>query len=332
MRFILFSDVHLHLFPNVPFGDQTAALTEMVRYAEENNINTLLFCGDFFHTHSNIKTEVVYGYHNFLRQVQMCNLTLLGIPGNHDFSDKAGTLHGLFSFDLVNKKSGMVYGQSAIDVEGIPVCGIAYTENKSVLEYDLESVPEGAIVLLHQGVQDVPVNNKGFTLNETLTPDMIPDHIIHAFSGHYHDYHRVSKNLTIPGALMQHGWKDAGTERGFLDVFIDSEKNVHVKRIESSFSDQFRVIDYNEVDSFYKGHSGTRNVKVINCTSENQAKEVRTYLKKYNVMTEVNRPEERVPVEISESSFSSIDLFHEYTKARGLSTSYIEAGKKIIGS
>ncbi|MHA2377599.1 MAG: hypothetical protein ACXAB9_15715, partial [Candidatus Thorarchaeota archaeon] len=67
-RFIIFSDLHLHLWTygsklvagrNQRLLDQINVLHQMFEYAEERGINNVFFCGDFFHTHGNLKTEVL---------------------------------------------------------------------------------------------------------------------------------------------------------------------------------------------------------------------------------------------------------------------------------
>ena len=85
---------------------------------------------------------------------------------------------------------------------------------------------------MHQGISGVELNSKGFTLDELLSPDMIPPNVLHAFCGHYHSFKRVNDQITIPGSPMQLNWGDKNESRGWLDVTVDGV-NIDIKHIGS---------------------------------------------------------------------------------------------------
>jgi DNA repair exonuclease SbcCD nuclease subunit len=58
----------------------------------------------------------------------------------------------------------------------------------------------------------------GFVPGSEFSQDMIPWHVTHAFTGHYHPHRRVAENATVIGSCMQLNWADEGDERGFLVV------------------------------------------------------------------------------------------------------------------
>ena len=101
---------------------------------------------------------------------------------------------------------------------------------------------------MHQGVGGVEVNSKGFTLNEILTPDLIPDHCAMAFTGHYHSNRAVTSNLIIPGSTVQLNWGDKNETRGWLDVQVDKDR-VHQVTLVPSNSSQFIEVDENAFNS-----------------------------------------------------------------------------------
>jgi DNA repair exonuclease SbcCD nuclease subunit len=100
-------------------------------------------------------------------------------------------------------------------------------------------------MFFHQGVGGVEINSKGFTLNEILTPAMVPGNCALALTGHYHSFKPVSSNLIIPGSTTQLNWGDEGEPRGWLDVTVDGEQVTEVNLIQSQAS---KFITLNEQD------------------------------------------------------------------------------------
>ena len=100
-----------------------------------------------------------------------------------------------------------------------PFSFLPYTEDKAVIEKFFEDAIDH-VCFMHQGVAKVPMGS-GFLIDEILTQDMIPSHVKHVFTGHYHQHNRVSDKLTIVGSTMQHTWNDTGDDRGY--VWYDTE-------------------------------------------------------------------------------------------------------------
>ncbi len=334
MRLVVFSDVHLHHWRHVSVSNQVLALYQVLDYCTENRIETLLFCGDFFHTHGKLHADLVSHFHYWLRTVQERGLRLITIAGNHDFADRSGAINGLGAINLLSKGT-LLSGPDtpAVEVDGVPFYGITYQDDASDLLWRLETVPTDAIVLLHQGVSGVELNSKGFTLNEALTPAMIPSRILHAFSGHYHTTNYVSHNLTIPGALIQHTWQDAPDVRGFLDVTLDG-KRVHLRHVPSTWGDNFRVLSYEKyLETPVAELQGVLNVKVLGVPNEAEAARIQmsTVARVGGmVFTEVQAATQVVPADFAESGLSSRALFDQYVATRNLSTTYTEIGKRIV--
>lgn len=333
MRFVVFSDVHLHYWRHVSVARQVLALYDVLDYCKVQGIETLLFCGDFFHTHGNLKTELVHHFHRWLEAVAENNLRLLAIAGNHDFGDRSGSANGLWAINLLPK--GGLLSQATfpvVQVDDLPICGVTYMEDQDDLRDRLASVPSDSVLLLHQGVSGVELNSKGFTLNEILTPDMIPDRVLHAFSGHYHTTKYVSHNLTIPGALIQHTWQDAPDARGFLDVKVDGQR-VHLRHVPSKFGDNFRVMSYEEYLRAPEDQRHSRNLKVVGVPDEATAAGIEVGDRPSmgrTIVAEVRERTAAIPEDFAESSLSSRALFEQYIATRGLSDVYIETGKRIV--
>jgi len=331
-RFCVLSDVHLHNgWKHTSLKLQTDNLSDLIGYCVSNGIDHILFCGDMFHTHGNIKTEVLYALNTFLCSLNDFGIKLIGIPGNHDFADKNGFITGLGGMTFV----GQLVDKSPYVLDDIPIYGVPYCTDEDQLKgYLSYNYPKDCLLLAHQGVSGVEVNSKGFVLNEILRPDMITDNILHCFTGHYHTHKAISSNLTIPGALGQYVWSDANEHRGFLDVMIDSETNVHIRRIDSLHWKQFEVIDYSEVES-YKVENAARNIKIRNVPSKKTAEELIHYNMNLNsdirnIECEIITPVATSAETIRSDTFSTADFFEEYSIARNLSKEYVDFGRKLI--
>lgn len=338
-RFIVFSDLHFNLWRygshqdtdsgNSRLTNQCEFFDRMCNYAAENNIRYALFCGDFFHTPGSIKTEVLgAAWHSLTKMGRYPRLQFVWLVGNHDQADKAGNLHAL---DFLGQFGCLANRYNPLELEDLPpIVGLDYTEDADKLKRFLGNVPDDSIVLLHQGVGGVEVNSKGFTLNELLTPDMIPDYVLHAFAGHYHSHKRVSDRLTIPGATMQHNWSDAGEQRGFLDVWID-EGQIHIKHVDSH-SFKFNKMPYSTFGSMIEWTESRAFVRVTGVPNAKEATRVKKMLYDHQAQSvEIELVEEDKQQDVESDDFDSLDtLFEEFVDKNGIEGRQLEVGKDVI--
>jgi len=339
-QFIVFSDLHLNAWTygasydsfgrNSRLENQISALEKMALYAHERDIKYLLFCGDFFHTHGMVKTEVLQGAHIVLEKIKrVWGIEIVWIVGNHDQADKYGYIHSL---DILNH-----YGYYAdidyLELPGLPLIhGLSYTEDETDLKTFLEHLKPDSIVLMHQGVSGVEIGSKGFTLNEMLTPDMIPDHILHAFVGHYHDHRMINDKLTIPGAMMQHTWSDAGEERGFLVVTIEGKK-IHIEHIDSG-DNKFVKLTYKEAMKRSKYNRPVVPLqgfyKITGVSNKEHADLIRNTLFNNGALAVEIEMEVGEKEEVENESFDNFnDLFLEYIAKNNIEGRQLQIGREI---
>lgn len=254
MKIAIISDIHLNLWSlgatknnfgyNTRLWDQWGVLEEFINYCSDYHIKDVVFCGDLFHTHSNIPVQALNAAHSFFSGLHNMGVDVTAICGNHDYegtSKKIHSLQWLMPIARVAYDKPRHWWRDDLCMWAVP-----YTEDKDLLKKTLGEVDPGSIVFLHQGVFGQDVGN-GFVLkNEVLTLDMIPDHIKHVFTGHYHDNADVSDILTIVGAAMPHNWGDAGKLRGWLEYDTDTDD---IKFIESNHP-KFVRIDFCSVTYF----------------------------------------------------------------------------------
>jgi DNA repair exonuclease SbcCD nuclease subunit len=263
-HFVVFSDLHLHPWAygsrivkgrNSRLEQQKEVVQEIANYCQEREIPEVVFTGDLFHT-STVAAETSQAAYEAFGAFQDSKVALSILVGNHDQSSRTGELHSLSFFN----EFGQVYDAGAIAFEalrgrfnttiaGIPAYFFPYTDDEAILRAYLDTARnERCFLFLHQGVGGVEVNSKGFTLNEILTPSMVPSNCAMAFTGHYHSFKPVSNNLIIPGSTVQLNFGDEGEARGWLDVTVDGEQVTEINFIESKAS-KFITLHEEDFDS-----------------------------------------------------------------------------------
>ena len=241
MKRLIFSDLHLHTWSygatiteagyNSRLWAQKLALDEMLAYAKEHQIDYAYFLGDLFHTHGQVPTQALSIAADFFRKLR-AQCSVRAIVGNHDMANKAGNIHAL-EFLRHGELAGKWFDG------GVNVYGLPYTEDEDKIKQFMDICGgTGGIVLLHQGVANVPLGS-GYIIDERLKPEMIPDNCV-AFTGHYHFHRRVSQNLTVVGNLTGLNWSDANQPKGFV---IYDDATGEIEHIEQTAAPNFVSFD-----------------------------------------------------------------------------------------
>lgn len=259
-RFVVFSDLHLHPWAygskvingkNSRLEQQKEVVKSIAQYCKERGIREVVFTGDLFHT-STVAAETTQAAYEAFSQFKENRIDLSMLVGNHDQSSRSGGSHALSFF----RELGNVFDvgdASARDgdsrtITGLPAYFFPYTDDSEVLKAYLASCGDRPhFLFLHQGVGGVEINAKGFTLNEILTPAMVPASCIMAFTGHYHTCKSVASNLIIPGSTVQLNWGDEGEARGWLDVAVNNDQVQEITFVESQAS-KFITIHEDDFD------------------------------------------------------------------------------------
>lgn len=334
-RFIVWSDLHLNLWSygstvvggrNTRLSDQQEVIRQIDEYSFKNCINTILFCGDFFHKHSKVDAEVLKAVYESLQDLCV-GRELVFVVGNHDMATKDGSIHSL---DLLRQYGTIVDKPMTFSVYNDTIIHAhPYTENKQDLVRFLKRSPTNSVVLMHQGVSGVPVNSKGFTLNESLTPDMIPPTVL-AFTGHYHSPCKVTENLIIPGAPLQLNWTDAGEPRGWLDVTWEEGEEPNIQFIQS-VAPKFVEIPASMLAKIEKGGLRDHFVRVL-APEGVDTSDLREHVMADGARSvEISIQRADNEVELTSSHFDTVEgLFDDYVKTKNLPENMISVGRQIM--
>lgn len=224
MKLLVFSDIHLHNWSyastlidgvNSRLLAQAKVMDDIAEHIKEVGVDHIVFCGDLFHTHSKIDASVLKIAYEGMDNILSSGVPMTVLVGNHDTNRKDKSvhcLHWLNSFDNVTIVDGVWHNLE------LGFSFLSYTEDEEVLKKFLAEANE--ICFMHQGLVDVPMAS-GWVVNEIMNHDMIPDHVRHVFTGHYHPFTQLPK-ATVVGSVMQHTWADIGDNRGWLMVDTDT--------------------------------------------------------------------------------------------------------------
>ena len=217
---LFFSDIHLHTWSygatvdkhgfNSRLSAQRDAIVQMVKDAQEENVEYAYFTGDLFHIHGTVSTQALTVAAELFNSLRKAGIKIRTIYGNHDMGNRSGHLNSLAWLPL-EETIGIWE-----DDGGLPVYGLPYTDDQKRLEEFLAAVDKrgGGMLMLHQGVSGVPLSS-GYVLDEKLIPEMIPSNCF-AFTGHYHFHRVVVPRLVVVGNLTPLNWGDLDQQKGWL--------------------------------------------------------------------------------------------------------------------
>lgn len=251
MRAIIFSDIHFHNWTahshvtadglNSRLQHTSDRMKDIIKLAEFNKADCILFAGDFFHV-KKIDAEVI---DVAVRSLNNCTIPIIGTVGNHDMASYnnqthsaravAGHVHFMDKFNGNSFKLG----------SGELVYGIPYHTNLSEIKIELDKVPANTkVLLMHQGIKGAWMGEgyEGDT-EDSIDPELVFDKADLVVVGHFHTpqlivkgegTYKVSgsgklengfqkrKTVLVPGAVEQHNWGDKGQDRGCWLIDTDT--------------------------------------------------------------------------------------------------------------
>jgi DNA repair exonuclease SbcCD nuclease subunit len=351
MKVLLFSDMHLHNWNygsiliegvNSRLLDQAKVMDQIAEYVRQHKIEHVIFAGDLFHSHGKLDASVLKVAYEGIDKIAQAVNSMMNpmdfIVGNHDTAQKdkkIHSLHWLAPYGNVTNTFRHDRDDYHWDYQGFSY--LSYTENvNEIKEFFKKANP---VCIMHQGIAGVPMGS-GFLPNEMFTLDMIPDHVEHVFTGHYHQHNTWSDKATIIGSTMQLNWADAGDKRGF--IVFDTDENVadfeFIESVAPKFV-TFNMLGRGSADYIYNERLGKTSlfrdnfVRVINYNStytfeiregllEAGARSVEFVLPKV-----ANTP---LHTDSSAAGFDIPKLVAEYEQQQGVTEGCSTVGKELM--
>jgi len=232
MRGIIFSDLHLHTWPqfnvdNVRLRFQLSVLEKMMKLGFKNDV-PVFFGGDFFHQPVSLDNDLLSVVLPELRRIlNQYPANLYAITGNHDVS-KINSIKRR-SPSYINTLANTFKNFKVIDFDRVEtldyvVHGVPYIHfNEGLMDYinSIELSDKFNILLLHTDFRAQRDTNgivigkgEGISEKDLSRFDLV-------VSGHVHKAAHLRKNIYSIGAPMQQRVSDMGGSFGYWIITND---------------------------------------------------------------------------------------------------------------
>jgi len=254
MKIVIYADLHLYNHHRLLVNSETALrfLTYLKTYCLENDINTIVNAGDFFHTKAKVYAPHLIQAWLRIKDIDKSNIQQYTIIGNHDMSNPDNTMNSiLFVFSDYAK---IIPDYYFIDYENVRIHFLSFTRN--LFENFILSEEKKNVLIAHLDVIGFIMPNgfrakKGFKLNDFSEFDLV-------ITGHYHKY-QSRENIIYVGSPYQTSFAERDQLHGFLVFDTD---NVSHEFIEYSNAPKYKVITIKKLDDINKNDIVGNFVKV----------------------------------------------------------------------
>lgn len=209
--------------------DSRALIDFVIKTASENDVDSIEFLGDMFHTHAVIRLEVIDFWQKALKDLSMTGKKIICLVGNHDQPGSKEKEHEMSALNSLKNISNnvIIVDKSWID----PDTNIGYVPYHSNEHHFLGEAAvlynqRTRLLIAHQTFTGAQYEN-GFFSEEGIDPaKLLQDQII---SGHIHKSQQVGKCF-YPGTPKWDTMADANQSKGiwifkhhFDGTFISKE-------------------------------------------------------------------------------------------------------------
>ena len=223
---LIWSDLHSHNYrefsesidgKNSRLLDCCNVISELRKFADENEIDKIIFAGDLFHLKNNLSSEVIKltmdALDNLVKDREMVVL-----PGNHDYTmwSSKPILLELFQQYITSGVVSVIQVPMWLD----NIYYEPYTRNINELNERLKNLEteSDSIFFGHQDM--IGIYYGGHQVTRGLDPKILADKFKWSFVGHYHKPTEITsdsheKRIISIGAPLQHCFGDSGQKRGW---------------------------------------------------------------------------------------------------------------------
>lgn len=249
MRLLIFSDLHAHAFRpyseilpdgrNSRLQDTLNILEYIYHTCKHNNVDGVLCGGDLFHARSVLNVATFNDVYEAIAKIKTAVKFFLLTVGNHDQSNKLGTIHSTKTFNaVVDVIDQPAWCNKVVDGESLGVYVIPFTDSREAITAAITSAvatwdalePCPRLLLGHFGVSGAEpgANFVLKTPDLPVLPDLKPHLFDQIFLGHYHMPQELLPNVRFVGAPLQHNWGDTGQTRGVWLYDTNEDGKYHV--------------------------------------------------------------------------------------------------------
>src|ERR1044072_691724 len=245
MRFLIFSDLHIHSHPDFDVQvdhvssrlmDCLNVLDKVKEYYDKYQCEAVLFCGDMFHVPRAVETSVYEPAFRRLEQLTETVERFITTAGKHDKSDVTRGGPGYSSVYPVSRLSNshVISRQvEQIQIGNIKIGGIPYIKDPDEFTASIKRFKDSDILLGHCDLKEAVNGPNEIRLKDAWPVKKLMGAGSYLFLGHHHHPQRLNKRAVVVGSPIQHNMLDRGDNRGLIIFDSDTKK---LKRIWLKFS------------------------------------------------------------------------------------------------
>jgi len=253
---LLFSDLHIH--PHKKSLDRLEDCLKVIpwvfKVSKENNVENIIFGGDFFHDRQKIDIYTYQRSFDVLRQsIKDTGIKMWLLLGNHDlWFFENSDISSVYPFGEIEGVN-IVSKPSRLQIEGLNWDFLPFTKDPVNSLNVLNEFPGekqcliGHIALnqakMHKGVysSDILVEHEGEMIN--VDSDLFMEYE-QVFLGHFHSEQKVNAKVEYIGSPLQLSFGEAFEDK---HVIILDPKTRKKKYIKNDFSPQHLIVTQNEL-------------------------------------------------------------------------------------
>lgn len=217
MKILVYSDLHLYNHHRLLVNSETALniLTYIKEFALENDIDTVVSGGDFFHTKARAYAPHVIQALLRVKDIHKSGLKHYMLVGNHDMVAPNTTMNSiLFVFSDYAKVIPDYY---FVDYDKTRLHFLSYTN--TIFENFILAEGKKNILITHLDIIGFSMSN-GFQAKTGFRKEDFKDFDL-VVSGHYHR-HQQQDNIVYVGSPYQTNFGEAGHPHGFLTIDLET--------------------------------------------------------------------------------------------------------------
>lgn len=210
---IIFNDAHLKTGNE---QDVIRSVMHMLKYAQENKIDKLIFAGDLFDSRSFQRQSVLHALDYILGEIDRASMTLFMFPGNHD-----KTVYASYDsfLDVYRHYPGVVFNKelSVIDIEGVSITLLPFFSDDMLIPMLEEAKPTDVLISHFEmaGSTHLGKVSEKSSINRELLSKFTKTYL-----GHYHNWHEITKDIVHLPSLRQANFGE-DENKGFSILYSD---------------------------------------------------------------------------------------------------------------
>ncbi len=251
--FIFYTDAH------VKTGNEEECILSvehMVKYALENNIDTVVFGGDMFHSRSNQKESVLRAVDRMFTLISNAKLRHILIFGNHD-STSYFDHNSFLDVYRYHPNSTLITHITDMNINGIDVTLLPFFDD-SMLVPMLEAHEGGDMLLSHFEMKGSThlgkVSEKGTITRKTLSKWN------KTYLGHFHSTHEITPNIVHLPSLRQNDFGE-DNNKGFSVIYDDGSYEI-IKGVFKEFKKiiiDVETVSTNDIKKLIEEHRDSKD-------------------------------------------------------------------------